>query len=409
MRLLALLLALLLQPQDPAAPKPFALRGVKVYPGVGAPIENCIIVVEKGRIAAIGRDAVIPADTVVVDFTGKVIIPGLIDAASRLFYMAGDRSPGSAEQKAIDALDFHATDVDEVREQGVTTVYVGPVSGGGVNGLGAVIHLDAGFTVLRKEAALKLTLGATGADSSTALERYQSYAQIRQALEAAKQYAETWDKYRRDLADFEQAKKDKKTDVKEPVKPKTDVRNEVIVRALDPKQPLTVRIEAHSADAITLALRLVEEFKLKAVLECATEGGAVAAAVAKAKLPAVVGPVFRSGLYTVEYLRHSPTTAAALIREGVPVAIGSFADERAGHAGPGASRFLMESAAVGCRGLTREQALATVTIEAARALGIDKDLGSLEKGKIADMVLLGGEPFETATRVERSWINGVPR
>lgn len=409
-QLLAFLCVTLLQGQESATPKPVALRGAKIYTGAGPAIDGGVVLIEKGRITAVGKDVAVPAEATVVDVTGKFLIPGLIDAASRLFYMAGERSPGSAEQKALDALDFVTGEIDEVREAGVTTAYVGPVSTGAVNGLGAIVRLDKNFTILHKEAALKVTLGTSGGDSTTALERYQSYTQLRQAFEGAKQYVESWDKYRRDSAEYEQAKKDKKTtDVKEPTKPKVDVRQEVMARTLDPKQPLIVRIEVHHADAIQLALKLVEDFKLRAVLESVTEGGAVAGVIAKSKLPAVVGPVFRAGGYTVEYLRHSPTTSAALIREGVPVAVASFSDERAGQVGFGASRFLRESAAVGCRGLSTEQALATLTLDAARALGIEKTYGSIEKGKIADIVVLSGEPFETSTQVEKVYMDGVSR
>jgi len=91
------------------------------------------------------------------------------------------------------------------------------------------------------------------------------------------------------------------------------------------------------------------------------------------------------------------------------VAIGAFGDERAGQWGPGATRFLAESAAFAAsRGLTREQALAAITLDAARILGIDKTHGSLEKGKAADLVVLSGEPFDPATRVEQTVIDGEP-
>lgn len=321
--------------------------------------------------------------------------------------MDGDRSPGSAEQRVLDGFDFYSPDVLEAREQGVTTVYVGPPSLGTVNGLGSVIHLDPASTVLSKDAALKLTLGASGADTSSAAERYQSYPSLKQVFESAKRYVENGEKYRRDLAEYEQARKDKKADAKEPTKPKVDPRNEVVARCLDPKAPLTVRIEAHTADALLLALRLIEEFKLKAVLENATEGGVVAAAIAKAKVPVVSGPVFRLSPYTADYLNHTPATTALLVKEGVPVAIGTFGDERAGQGGPGGSRFLRESAAYAAsRGLTREQALDAVTINAARILGIDRTLGSIEKDKAADLVVLSGEPFDAATRVEMTLVDG---
>ena len=408
MRILALLIALSVQAADPPQSKITALRGARVYTVTGAPLDGATVIIENGRIVAVGKDVVVPADAVVIDVTGKVLIPGLIDAASRLFLPPGERSAGSAEQNVLDALDVYQRDYREAVEQGVTSVYVGPPSVGTINGLGAVLHLDAAHTILLKDAALKLTLGASGGDTSTALERYQSYPQLKQAFEGARQYAESWEKYRKDFAEFEQ-KKAKKEEAKEPQKPKVDARNDVLARALDPKQALRVRIEVHTADAITLALRLSDDFKLRAVLEYATEGGAAAAAIAKAKTPVVVGPVFRTGAYSVDYLNHSVTTASALVAAGVPTAIGTFGDDRAGQWGPGASRFLAESAALAAsRGLTRDQALAAITIEAATILGIDGTHGSIDKGKVADLVLLSGEPFAAGSLVERTWIGGDP-
>jgi imidazolonepropionase-like amidohydrolase len=408
MRLLALVLSLLLQTPEASPPKTLVIRGAKLYPGTGAPVEGAVVVIEKGHIVAAGKDVAIPPTAEVIDASGKVLIPGLIDAASRLFLPSGERSAGGAEQRALDALDLFQPDALEAVQQGVTTVYVSPVSLGAINGTGVILHLDASPKVLRNEAALKLTLGASGGDSSSTLERYQSYVQLKQALDAAKQYLEDGEKYRRDLAATEQAQKEKKTtDAKAPTKPKTDSKQEALARCLDPKTPLPVRIEAHTADAIRLALRLVEDYKLQATLEYVTEGGEAAAAIAKAKIPAVVGPVFRTGPSSVEYLRHSPHTASVLSRAGVPVAIGSFADERSGASGPGAVRFLAESAAYASQGLTKEQALAMITLEAARILGIDKTHGSVEKDKVADLVLLSGEPFEPATHVERTWVSGV--
>lgn len=409
MQLLALLLSVLVQSEESPPSRPVAIRGARLYSGAGAPVDGAVVLIEKGRISAVGKDVSIPPATEIVDATGKVLIPGLIDAASRLFLPeSGERSAGSAEQRALDGLDFFQRDVQEAVEQGVTTVYVDPPSLGPVNGLGVIVHLDPAHTILRKEAALRLTLGASGGDSSSALERYQSFPQLRQAFESARQYLEEGEKYRRDLAAYEQAQKEKKTtDLKPPARPKVDAKQEVVVRCLDPKSPLPVRIEVHRADAIRLALRLIEEFKLKAVLVHVTEGGEAAEAIVHAKVPAVVGPVFRLGASSVDYLHHSPQTAGVLLRAGVPVAIGSFADERAGAAGPGSARFLMESAAFAARGLSREQALAMITLEAARALGIEKTHGSIEKDKMADLALLSGEPFEPTTRVDRTWIGGV--
>lgn len=400
MRVLLLLAVLAAAPQEKPQPKILALRGAKVYPGSGAPVEHATLLIEDGKISALGKDVPVPPEATVLDLAGKVVLPGLIDAASRLFLDPADRGPGSPEQNVIDGLDRTAELYLEAAEQGVTAVFISPTSSGPLNGLGAVLRPDRARSVLLKDAALKLSVGVATGETSSAAQRYESYQQIRLAFEAAKTYGETWTKYRKDLAEWEQKKPAEPE--KKPSKPKTDPRNEVLLRALDPKQPLTVRLEAHTSDAVALALKLVEEFKLKGVLEGATEAHRLVDAIKKASLPVVAGPVIRFGPPGVDTLRHNPDGIATLVRGGVTVAIGSFGEEPGG-----ATRFLADAAALASsRGMTREQAIAAITIDAAKACGIAKSQGSLEKGKAADLVVLSGEPFERATVVERTLIDG---
>ncbi len=410
MRVLAL--ALLFASAQDSSPRLTAWRGARVHTAAGSILENATLLVEGGKIVDVGKDLAIPAEAAVVDLSGRVVIPGLIDAASPLFLPAGERQGGSPEYDVLDALDRYQRDPQDAVEQGVTAVFVGPGSAGGVGGLGAVVRLDGARSVLAARCALKVTLGSGGSDVSTAAQRYESYQQVRQIFEGARRHVAAQEKHRKEQAEHEakkkQAEADKKPAPPAPKKPKADPRNDILARTLDPKQPLPVRIEAHAADSIRYALKLAEDFKLRAVLEYATEGAAVADAIARAKVPVVAGPVFRYGPPTVEYLQHSPGTPAALVRAGVAVAIGSFGDERAGHSGAGASRFLAESAAFAAsRGLTREEALAAVTIQAARILGIDRTHGSLEKGKSADFVVLSAEPFDAGVSVERTVIGGA--
>ncbi|HXX95190.1 MAG TPA: hypothetical protein VEN81_16320, partial [Planctomycetota bacterium] len=180
-------------PQE-APPKVLALRGAKVYPGSGPALEHATILVEGGRITAVGRDLPAPSEATVVELSGKVVIPGLIDAASRLFLEPDDRGPGSAEQNVLDAVDRTSELYQEAVEEGVTAVYVGPPSTGPVNGLGAVLRPDRRRTVLVRDAALKLSVGLAPGDTSTPVARYESFVQIRQALDAARQYGEAWAK-----------------------------------------------------------------------------------------------------------------------------------------------------------------------------------------------------------------------
>ena len=467
MRYLALAIALLpfsflaaSRPQDPPARPALVLANARLYTLAGPVVDGGSILIENGRIKAVGKSISIPSDAKILDLAGRVVIPGLIDAGSGLFLQPGDSSSGgSAEHDVCDALDFFDdTAPKEALASGVTTVCVAPPSRGILLGLAAVIRVHPGKTaderLLKREAALKATLGPSSGETSTAPQRYRDYVALREAFEGARKYRETWDKYRKEFEEYEKKKKEwdekkksapkkaepkaedpKKDDAKKdepkkeeppksapptpaggttdaepkkPSKPRTDPRQEVLLRALDEKNPLTVRIEAHSVDAIELALRLAEDFKLKVVLDQATEAAQAVDAIAKAKVAVAVGPVFRYGLPRVDYLNHSLDTAALLAKAGVEVSIGSFPTWNAGHRGPGAGRFLLEAAAwASSRGLTREQALQAVTLNPARQLGLADQIGSIAPDRLADLVVLKGEPFDAGTVIERTFVAGV--
>src|SRR5437016_9820023 len=120
MRVLVLLAFLLSARQDKPHAKVVALRGAKVYGGAGAAVEHAVILLEGGKIAAVGKDVQVPPEATVIELAGKVVVPGLIDAASRLFLEPGDRGPGSAEQSVLDSIDRYQELYKEALEQGVT-------------------------------------------------------------------------------------------------------------------------------------------------------------------------------------------------------------------------------------------------------------------------------------------------
>ena len=393
---MAALLALLLSAalQEPA----LVYRGARLHPVEGPPIERGLLVVRGRVIEAAGVDVPLPEGARIVDVSGKVIIPGLIDAASRAFLDPADRGPGSPEQEVADGLDFFRRDARELLARGVTTVYASPP---GV-GQGAIVHLGSAPSILRRRAALHLSISRPG-EQSTASARLEAYRQLVQQFEGARTHREAWEKHRKEKKDYETRLAAGEKNLKEPPSPPRDPAKEALARALDGTDGLPVRLEAHKADAIVLALRLAEEFKLRLVLDGATEAAEKGEALAKAKIPVVVGPVLLYGPPGAEMLRHSPACAAALAGAGLPVlAIASFGND----AGP--SRFLAEAAGIAVsRGLSRERALEAVTLGAARALGIDAELGSLKKGKRADFVVLRGDPFDLRGVVEQVVVDGA--
>src|SRR5205814_1474021 len=184
-----------------------------------------------------------------------------------------------------------------------------------------------------------------------------------------------------------------------PARPRRSPADEVLLDAL--KGELPVRIEAHRVEDLLNALRLADEFRLKLVLEGATEGARLAPELAKRQVPVVWGPTLLGAAPRLETRRHAPESAAALARAGVRLALVTGAESGL------ASRFLLENAAAAAGyGLPRDQALRAVTLGAAEILGLDTQLGSLSPGKDADLVVLTGDPFAPTTHVEKVFVDG---
>jgi imidazolonepropionase-like amidohydrolase len=399
MQLLAAALAFLLQDA------PVAYRGARVYPGQGPALDDAVVVVVGTKIQAVGKGAAVPPEARVVDLSGKVVVPGFIDAGARLWTPADERGPGGADQSVLDGLDRYLDDGREARERGITAAFLLPPGAGPVCGRGAVVRLDDARSVLEPDAGLRISLSA--GELSTPAMRHESLQQLRQLIDSAKAYGEALEKFRKDHAEWTEKKRTAEgTKAPEPQKPKTDLRQAAVLRLLSPKDPAILRAEVHAADSIAEILRIAEQHKLRLVLEGASGAAPAAAVLAKAGVAVVAGPPLRYGPAGPDHRGDPSTLAARLAAGGVRVALGSFPSETGEGGCP--SRFLAEWAALCCAGgLTREQALSMITLEAARILGVEKSIGSLEAGKLADFVVLSGDPFQPGTVVERVIVGGV--
>lgn len=186
-----------------------------------------------------------------------------------------------------------------------------------------------------------------------------------------------------------------------PAKPAQDRKSEAILRAIDHKLP--VRVEAHRSEDILNALALAREFNLDLVLEGATDAYLVADKLVEAKSPVVLGPVLRSGVFeNNEYRRHSQRNAAALEKAGVLWTAGSGAGDALSARFAGFNAQL--AAALGGGALWLE----TVTTRAAKVLGLGDQLGRVEVGRRADLVIWTGDPGDPASKVERVFVAGKP-
>ncbi len=394
-----------------APPGTLAIRNARILPMAGPEIASGTVVVEGGTIKAIGREIAVPAHATVIDAKGGWLLPGLIDAHSTVGFTDDGRatgadelsSPNTAQLQVLDGLNPFDKRLRRHVMAGITAALLTPGRANVIGGQAAVIRL-AGRTVtemaLLAPAGVKFSLGegprdAYGEKGRLPATRMGSAFVVRKALLDAGEYQRKLKEYEAKVAKGDAAAKDGS-----PEPPKTDLALEPLARLLDGRLPAF--IECYRSDDIMTALRLVDEFHLRAVLIGATEGFKVADEIARRKIPVIVGPM-GVGPKRVETQDVAFGNAAALSKAGVTIAI-----EAEDAMGVGAAEELPLAAALAVKGgLSRDLALQAITATAARILGVGDRIGTLEPGKDADLVLFTGDPLHYLTRVDRVIVAGT--
>jgi imidazolonepropionase-like amidohydrolase len=377
--------------------------------GTGDVIENGALLIQGGKIQDLGVNVEVDFGTAEADLGPGTIVPGLIDAHSSLFILPGELdAPGSPAWDVRDALDPFDDDYEEALAQGVTTVYVSPGNRSRLGGRGAVLKLkrDPGQRLLRRDAALQLSLGMSDGLRSSSLDRLNDYYALRDAFLGAQEYVRQLEYYEEDLTTYtrkqqEQAKipEAQREKLTKPPRPQPNPDQEVLRRALQGDLP--VRIEAHRPDDLLNAIRLVEEFRLKVVLEGCTEAYRVTDEIARRDMPVILRPTAPPGEPRLEFQHFRADNAAVLAAAGVRLAFGTMDPNRR------ATRFLrLQAAEAVGHGLDRAVALRAITSTAAELLGVADRVGSLAKGKDADLVVFNGDPLDARARVEKVMIEG---
>jgi imidazolonepropionase-like amidohydrolase len=406
-----LALVLVLPAADSPAPGAVAFKGARLLTAAGPAIDNGVLVIEKGKIVAVGpADTPIPEGARVIDAHGKTIIPGLVDTHSHVGIYPkpavpahSDGNEGSgAVQSGLRALDAIWPDDPGIRMAvagGVTTANIMPGSGNVIGGQTLYVKLRGNSVEEMRIAdapvlgGLKMANGENPKNFNFTRSkmppgtRMKLAAMQREQFVKAQEYKKKWEAYRKASA----AGKDVPA-------PDTDLGMETLVEVLDRKR--TVHFHSHRADDLLTAIRLAEEFGFELVLQHATEGYRIADELARRKIPASLTLVDSPGgkMETAGLLEEN---AAVLARAGVLVAINTddFITE---------SRFFLRTGAIAVRGgMTEDEALRAQTINPARMLHLEHRLGSLEKGKDADFVVLSGAPYSIYSRVLETYIDGV--
>ncbi len=381
-----------------------AIVGGRVVPITGPEIEQGTVLIEGGRISAVGDSVAIPDGAQVVDAAGGWVLPGFIDAHAHVGVSeeaegwAGQDTnemtePVTAQVRAIDAINPADLGFRDAISGGVLAVNVNPGSGNPIGGQTVALKCW-GRTVdqmaLRQPSGMKSALGENpkrvyGEQKKTPSTRLGTAAVIRGALVAAANYLERID------AEERKPESDRK-----PVE--RDLKLEALGLVL--RKQIPWRQHCHRADDIATAIRIADEFGYDLVIDHGTEAHLLADIIAARGTPVIIGPLFTSRS-KVELRNRSLANPGRLAKAGVTIAITTDHPVVP-------INFLVHQASLAVKdGLDRDNALRALTINPARIAGIDDRLGSIEPGKDADLVIWSGDPLDVLSRAVRVFVDGA--
>lgn len=373
--------------------------GGKIIPISGEPIEKGVLVIRGGKILAVGAqgEVNIPSKAKEFDVSGKVIMPGLVDSHSHIGGGdGGDRSSAfHPDTRILDSIDPRSDTFKKALAGGITTVNVMPGSGHLMSGQTAYLKLRKADQIEemlfvdnpRKEIAggLKMANGTNPLGSGPFPgTRAKSASMVRQLFLKAQNYKEK----------VEAAKGDPEN------MPKRDIGMETLVEVLNGER--IVHNHTHRHDDILTAIRLAEEFDYRLVLHHVSEAWKVADEIAEADVPASI-IVLDSPGGKMEAVDIKYKNGAVLEKAGVTVGYHTDASITD-------TRLFLRSGAFGVRaGMSRDAALKALTIQNAKIMDLQNRVGTLEKGKDADFIVLSGDPLSVYTRVQQTWVEGKKR
>ena len=356
------------------------VRGGTIHTAAGAPITNGSVLIQDGKIVAVGTNVSAPAGARVIDATGKTVIPGMVDNHSHIGAKSTDLNDSpmliGPQHRFLDALDWNDPDFQDAVEGGVTTIVTGPGSGENVSGMAVVIKTfgtDYPKRMLLEKGGMKFAMGPKGRNRYPATAMGVA-ANLRQYLIKTQEYMAAQKKW--------------EDDGKKGNPPARDLGYEAMADVLTHKT--YVRAHVHAATDIMTLLRLKDEFGFDLTLHHSTEAYKVAQEVAKRGVTAVVLPLGdRIGLGD-----DAMAGPYILWKAGVKIAMHTDAPVIS-------QKWLRLCAALAMRyGIPDEEALKMVTSNAAEIARVSDHVGTIATGKDADLVIFDGPWYEPKSRID---------
>lgn len=409
LRIATLLMAVLfvgalLAPLAFAQARAYAIRGAKIYTLAGPPIENGTVVIRDGKIAAVGKDVAIPSGAQVINASGLQVYPGLFDSVSRLGLMEigqvaatvdinelGDYNPQLLAATAVHPASEH---IPVARANGITHAVSAP-GGGVLSGQASLIHLS-GWTI--EEMAIQPSVGmilnwptlqTRSFDFATFSLRERPFSEAKKEYEERVAALEDWLEAARHYV--QAAEKGS------PANFTRDLKLEALARVVKGELPLIVMANNHRD--IKNAVEFAEKQKLKLIIAGGGEAWKVKDLLKQKNIPVILRPTQTLPQEEDDPYDRPFTAPGELHAAGVKIAFATFDSSD--------SRTLpYETANAVPYGLPWEEALKAITLYPAQILGVADRLGTIEVGKLANLIVTDGDPLSIPTQVRYLFIQG---
>jgi imidazolonepropionase-like amidohydrolase len=399
-----------------AEPAPvYAVRGAKVFTLSGPPMENATVVIRDGKIAAVGQNVDAPGDAEVIDAKGLEVYPGIFDSATTLGLREIEAVPASVDTSdvgtynpqlvAMTAVHPASELIPVARASGITHALAAPLGGGGgfrgggggvITGQASAINL-AGWSIeemlIRRSVAMVVnwpTLQTRSFDFSTFSLRERPFTEVKQdydkrifeladLLDRARHYAQAMEKGSSQNYD-------------------RDLKLEALVPVVQGKLP--VLVVADQKRAIRDAVEFCDKQKLRMILGGGSESYKVKELLASKHVPVILGPTQSLPEDEDAPYDQSYATPGQLRAAGIKIAFATLDDSSFSR------RLPYQAANAVAYGLPYDEALKAVTLYPAQILGLAEQLGTIEPGKIADLIVTDGDPLAIPTQIRYLFING---